>query len=173
MDLSWYNTWNRINIDHERSTSPSPGSTRGLYEDKFITQWRLSISRQSKMNFYSQLKDTFGEEPYLGLKNRSYRSHIAKMRSSSHDLLIEKGRYGASQLKQSRKVCRFCCSNNNDTMTNFECLPFCEELIIESEEHVLTECPYYHPLRVSLSENLISLLMPKQYGLIIKINPYS
>ena len=119
------------------------------------------------MCFYNQIKETFGEEPYLGLTNRNFRSHIAKIRSSSHDLLIEKGRYGYSQLNQSRKVCRFCCNNNNDTMINFECLPFCEELVIESEEHVLTECPYYHPLRVSLSDNLKSLLMLKQYGLIM------
>jgi hypothetical protein len=42
-------------------------------------------------------------------------------------------------------------------MEFFENLPFMEQPIIESEEHVLTECPYYHPLRVSLSENLKSL----------------
>ena len=35
---------------------------------------------------------------------------------------------------------------------------------MESEEHVLTACPYYHPLRALLSDNLKSLLMLKEYG---------
>ena len=76
--------------------------------------------------------------------NSSYLSQIAKLRSSSHDLMIEKGRYGQSPLDLSRKICRFCCSNNDNTMINFEYLPCHEVPILESEEHVLTECPAYH-----------------------------
>jgi hypothetical protein len=38
--------------------------------------------------------------------------------------------------------------------------------IIESEEHVLTECPAYHHIRINLSENLLSLLL-KEYGTIM------
>ncbi len=53
-------------------------------------------------------------------------------------------------------------------MENFECLPFCEDPIIESEEHVLTECPYYHALRIGLSDNLKSLLMLNEYGTIMQ-----
>ena len=86
------------------------------------------------------------------------------VRSSSHDLNIEKGRYGHYHLDHSHKLCRFCCDNSDGTMENFEYLPFCEAPIIESEEHVLTECPLYHPLRTSLTENLKSLLMLKEYG---------
>ena len=121
------------------------------------------------MSFYKTLKASsgFGEEPYLQLKNSSLRSHIAKLRSSSHDLMIERGRYGSSDLNMSRKVCRFCCSNNDNTMINFEHLPFHEVPIIESEEHVLNECPAYHHLRSALSDNLKSLLMLKEYNLIM------
>ena len=32
------------------------------------------------------------------------------------------------------------------------------------------ECPYYHPLRTSLSENMKSLLMFHEYGLIMSSN---
>ena len=96
--------------------------------------------------------------------NISYLSQIAKLRASSHDLMIEKGRYGLSPLDLSRKICRFCCSNNNNTMINFEHLPCHEVPILESEEHVITECPAYHCLRVALTDSLKSLLMLKEYG---------
>ena len=52
-------------------------------------------------------------------------------------------------------------------MKTFEKLPFFETPIIESEEHVLTECPWYHSTRSKLSDNLKSLLMLKEFGLIM------
>ena len=159
MNLCWYNTWSVINSQHAKPSTSPVESGNGFHKEMFISQWKDSISKQSKMQFYRQIKDAFGEEPYLGLNNKAYRSHIARLRSSSHDLMIEKGRYGHSHLNLSRKSCRFCCNTTDGTMENFECLPFCEDPIVESEEHVLTECPYYYPLRVSLSDNLKSLLM--------------
>ncbi len=49
----------------------------------------------------------------------------------------------------------------------FEQLPFFIEPILESEEHVLTECPAYHHLRSNLPDNLKNLLMLKEYGAIM------
>ncbi len=169
MKLSWYNTWSVISSQHANPTPTStPGELgKGFHSELFISQWKDSIFKQNKMNFYRQVKVAFGQEPYLALNNKAYRSHIARLRSSSHDLMIEKGRYGVSDLNLSRKSCRFCCNTTDGTMEYFECLPFCEKPIVESEEHVLTECPYYHPQRVSLSDNLKSLLMLKEYGLIM------
>ncbi len=167
MNLSWYNTWNVINNQLNMLPTSPVDSGKGFYKELFISQWKVGVTKQNKMSFYRQIKDTYGEEPYLGLKNRAFRSHIAKLRSSSHDLMIEKGRYGPSDLNLSRKSCRFCCNTTDGTMENFEYLPFCEDPVVESEEHVLTECPYYHPLRISLSDNLKSLLMLKEYGLIM------
>ena len=163
LDLPWYSTWSKINAQHA-STMPSTPFTKEFHKELFITQWASSLNQQSKMLFYRQVKSGFGEEPYLGLKNKSYRSQIARLRSSSHDLRIEKGRYDRSSLVQAPKACRFCCNTTDGTMEIFESLPFSELPIIESEDHVLTECPSYHPLRASLSENLKSLLMLKEYG---------
>ena len=61
----------------------------------------------------------------------------------------------------------FAATNFDGTMTIFLNLPLCEDLIFETEEHALTECPAYHHLRTALSENLKSLLMLKEYGLIM------
>ncbi len=65
------------------------------------------------------------------------------------------------------KACRFCCNNKDQALTAFENLPFFISPIIESAEHVLTECPGYHSERLKLSDNLKSLLMLKEYGLIM------
>ena len=115
------------------------------------------------MSFYSAIESEFGEEPYLQLKSRLHRMNIAKLRSSSHDLRIETGRYDASitQSVKSLKACRFC--HDVDSLSTLELLPFFEDPLTESEEHALTECPGYHHLRLKLSENLKSLIMLKAY----------
>ena len=119
------------------------------------------------MEFYRRIKTSFGEEGYLGLSNRSHRMQIARIRSSSHDLRIERGRYCRNYTDRTSRICRFCCNNSDDTMTIFANLPFCEDLIAETEEHAITECPAYHHLRITLSDNLKSLIMLKEYGAIM------
>ena len=51
------------------------------------------------------------------------------------------------------------------TLDSFECL--WENPIIESEEHVITECPRNHPLRSRISDIFKSLIMSKEYKLIM------
>ena len=119
------------------------------------------------MEFYRRIKISFGEEAYLGLSNRSHRMHIARIRSSSHDLRIERGRYCRNYTDPTSRICRFCCHNSDDTMTIFANLPFCEDFIVETEEHAITECPAYHHLRITLSDNLKSLIMLNEYGAIM------
>ena len=98
---------------------------------------------------------------------RSSRVNIAKLRSSSHDLLLERGRYSTDRYNTPLKACRFCCTADRDIIIAFEQLPFFEEPVIETEEHSLTECNGYHNIRSKLSDNLKSLLMLKEYGLIM------
>ena len=132
----------------------------------FFNHWRENIANQSKLRFYAKVKHEFGEEAYLSLNNRAHRVQISKLRSSSHDLLIEKGRYGVTTSNNiSGKACRFCCVNDN--VMHLEQLPFFEQPIIESEEHVLNTCPFYDSIRAGLSDNLKCLLMLKEYGLIM------
>jgi len=42
-----------------------------------------------------------------------------------------------------------------------------EDPIVESEAHVLTECPGYHHLRLNLSDNLKSLIRLRAYNAIM------
>jgi len=174
LNLQWYNTWNNViseAADNSSFQDPSnvslPSMVRNYWENTFIRQWSLSLEKQSKMSFYRSIKPEFGEASYLKLKRKDYMSEIARLRSSSHDLNVERGRYILSY-QPVNKACRFCCCNDTDILTMLQELPMAEPLILESEEHVLTTCPGYHDLRLALSDNLLSLLMLHQYGTIME-----
>ena len=52
---------------------------------------------------------------------------------------------------------------NRTALDDLECLPEFDP-IIESEHHVLTECPSYHHLRIQLSDKLKTNLLLLQYS---------
>ncbi len=167
MNLSWYSTWTAIT---QVSTAAIPNLTpmsavQRHYQSLFISHWYSDLQQQPMMAFYSSVKDTFGEECYLSLSSRDQRTNISKLRSSSHDLNIEIGRYARDPYNTSLKACRFCC--NKESLTNLEQLPFFIKPILESEEHALTECPGYHNIRSQLSDNLKSLLLLKEFKVIM------
>ena len=67
--------------------------------------------------------------------------------------------------QRTLKACRFCHSLEN--VNWLAELPFFEDPIVETEEHVLTECHGYHDIRLKLSDNLKSLIMLKAYKTIM------
>ena len=167
LNLSWYSNWSKVIDDSTKALpvlSPAIASCRHI-GNQFIEQWASDLQKQSKMAFYCSVKTEFAEEAYLKLPNKTHRNNIAKMRSSSHDLRIEKGRYTTSKANKALKSCRYCC--DADLLDGLEELPFFECPILESEEHAMTECPGYHHIRSKLSENLKSLLMLKAFRTIM------
>ena len=169
LNLNWYDSWSTIakmSTVSKPQLSPTLNAC-GYIHETFVDHWKRDLLNQPKMSFYTAVKFEFGEEPYLQLPCRLNRVNIAKLRSSSHDLRIEKGRYTKDHLNTALKTCRFCCSSETDVICFLEELPFFETPILETEDHVLTECPYYHQLRSNLSDNLKSLLMLKEYGAIM------
>ncbi len=169
LSMTWYHTWTNV-INLSSISRPNLGPVQAASEytkDTFIDHWKTELQLQTKMTFYRSIKAELGEELYLQLQSRSHRVNIARLRSSSHDLLIERGRYTTSRLNKALKACRYCTSEDRDIVAAFEELPYFKETIIESEEHVLTECPGYHNLRSKLSDNLKSLLLLKEYSVIM------
>ena len=164
LNLSWFNTWSHI-ISCSAIARPNLGpvqATSAYLQETFINHWTVELLNQSKMSFYVGVKLGFGEEHYLNLRSRAHRCNIAKLRSSSHDLRIEKGRYTKCIDNRIQKACRYCC--NISTLEYLAELPFSVDPVLETEEHALTECPKYHELRSNLSENLKSLLLLKAFG---------
>ena len=90
------------------------------------------------------------EEKYLQLtqkRNQGKAADLAKLRMSAHPLQIEVGRY--QHKPPEERVCHLCATTDKTTIEAFFQLPFLE-LVVETEEHFLQECPFYTDIRKSL-----------------------
>ena len=96
-------------------------------KNKYIEFWQDKILLSDKLSLYSNIKKSYYIESYLELKNVNQKKNITKLRTSSHNLMIEKGRY--LNLNREERLC-----------------PFCPNKIIEAEIHFLFICPLYKHL---------------------------
>ena len=108
---------NRISINQSRNI-----------KNKYIEFWQDKVLLSNKLSFYSNIKKSYCIESYLELKNVNQKKNISKLSTSSHNLMIEKGRY--LNLNREERLC-----------------PFCLNKIIEDEIHFLFTCPLYKHLR--------------------------
>ena len=83
--------------------------------------------------------------------------HITDWTMSSHRLGIEKGRHGRLRDNFKNRMCRFCCTDDEDVLLTIQEMPFAEP-IIEDEVHVLRVCPRYYDIHVSLPDRLKSAI---------------
>ena len=106
---------------------------------KFIEDWYHKVhdvENNPIMRTYSLIKYNFGMEPYLlKVSNFKYRNAITRLRTSSHNLLIEKGRHSPNQLPFEERLCKKC-------------------LVVEDEAHFLLSCQLYNQEREILYEKL-------------------
>ena len=174
-NLKWYSTWNVISkiITEESGSQVQTNLTSyDRIQHHFVDHWDMKLQSHSKLKFYASVKQSFGREPYLNILKFDSRRHIAKLRTSAHDLNLEKGRYVTKHMtpKIANKSCRYCCSppSRDNFLEALEELPFHVIPILETEEHVITECPAYHHLRIALSDNLKCLILLKEYRAIME-----
>ena len=91
--------------------------------------WKSRIQETSKGKFFTDIKTDISFEPYLSsAPTRDKRILITKLRTSDHDLEIEKGRRYRPVIPRENRLCRLC--NNNQ---------------IEDEVHFIFECTLYEP----------------------------
>ena len=116
-----------------------------MLERQFVQKWTEAKNSSSKLQFYASIKCEFKRENYLKLYNPEHRSCITKLRISSHDLEVEKGRYtkdpvtGSTTLRDNR-TCHYC-----------KVLLLTDK--VEDEHHVLNTCPLYTKSRMTLSQS--------------------
>ena len=95
---------------------------------KFVQTWSTeccNLDDNPIMRTYSIFKQDFGMELYLHkVSNFKYRQAISKLRTSSHDLTIEKARHCANRIDITQRLC-----------------PICG--LIEDEIHFLVTCHLY------------------------------
>ena len=97
--------------------------------DIYRQKWFLDINVSPKLSTYSQFKSLLEPEKYLHVINSFWaRKHLAKFRTSNHDLAIEKGRH--AKLERHMRMCNMC---------NLGC--------VEDEYHFILICPKYEYLR--------------------------
>ncbi|XP_067684346.1 uncharacterized protein [Haliotis asinina] len=98
-------------------------------KDIYQQKWLGIVSLSTKCKYYSTLKTHIYTEGYLSCVNvKKFRTALSRFRCSSHDLLIEKGRF--MNIKREDRLCK-CCTNN----------------AIEDEYHFLLVCPAFDTLR--------------------------
>ena len=97
-------------------------------KDQYLQTWSNICQTSPKLITYVQFKTKFDFEPYLNLLTlRKFRFALTSFRCSSHELMIEKGRYYGIERDQ-----RFC--------------PICKS-VLEDEFHFVLICPLYKTLR--------------------------
>ena len=161
LNLTWYRTLADVKSRLETGeTRPLnwPSQIRSGMKNWFERTWNTERFSNRKLKFYNSIKHVFEEELYLrlGLDN-GISKRIAQLRSSSHNLNVETGRYGENRLKQVTRVCKHCCTEDEALLELLLELPLSEP-IIEDENHVLLTCPLYEDLRQQLlpaTQNLL------------------
>ena len=92
----------------------------------------------NKLRTYSKLKHKFGPEPYINLvRNRSHRMHSTRLRTSAHNLNIERGRY--QNIPLAERICKYCSTPTAGSSTSPTQPPPCEPSV-DSEFHFLIQC---------------------------------
>ena len=108
--------------------------------DQFHQTSMESIKNSNRMKVLSLLKQTPGTEVYLDeVKNTKHRQAMSKLRLSSHQLEIERGRWYNGSGNGSDSEERFC--------------NYCQSLghsVVEDEIHFLLHCPMSTELRENL-----------------------
>jgi hypothetical protein len=132
------------------STKPNSLLVRKRMEEWFRNIWDKARTAYSKLTFYNQIKVNFAKEPYIQLSNHKKAKCIAWLRSSSHRLNIETGRYGNKIKSLHHRACNFCSTQEKEVLELMAVLPT-SELIIENEFHFLRECGKYEALKMEQS----------------------
>ena len=148
-----HNSWTQ-SLVRVCDTFNSPLDSRILklkMQKAFVDKWSASLGRKShnKLRTYCQIKQDFCFENYLeSVVNKEDRIAFTQLRTGSHYLRIETGRWKKSNLKRDD-------ANNNDPEKR-QC-KMCEAKAIEDEKHFMVYCDRYKQLRQSLVRELIKM----------------
>ena len=141
LGLAWYSSITKFISTHSHET--------------FLDSWETSRNANRKLSFYNTVKISFDPEPFLCLE-RSLAKRLAQIRSASHPLNIERGRFekfrrGGFSMERER-LCPSCNTPNLEVLEAMKELPLFNP-IIEDETHFLLDCPLYEDLRSRLLQD--------------------
>ena len=122
-------------------------------KSKFDRYWLECVNKiktghdqldHNKLRTYNTLKASFTREPYLDLvRNRNQRAFLSRLRVSSHNLAIERGRWTRPVTPASARFCGYCShstSPSTPTATPTSPPPASPQKQVDTEFHFLTQC---------------------------------
>ena len=101
-----------------------------------------------KLSFLNQIKNTHNFESYLYINNFEHRRAISKIRTSSHKLEIETGRW--NKIDRDLRICENCALNEVEDETHF---------LFECRMHVKERTDFYNTIKSKLNVDF-SLRIP-------------
>lgn len=101
-------------------------------KDQYFQGWLETITNSSKLYSYSQYKFQLIHETYLNcVRIRKFRCSLAKLRSSSRNLEIERGRY--NDTPKFNRICKLC---HSAIETEFHFVLVCSKLLKRREKYI-------------------------------------
>ena len=126
--------------EHNFLTPKNKMTVRKLISQNYDNIWKHDINLSTKASSFLSYKLNNGLEKYTwSIKNKKHRTSLSRLRLSSHQLMIEKGRHHKPIIPRTDRICPLC--NNG----------------VEDECHFITTCPIYQADRKELfdvAENL-------------------
>ena len=135
-----------------------PAKTRGkkltnILKSKFERFWLDKINElklgtdqidHNKLRTYKTFKASFKREPYLDLvNNRNQRSYLTRLRVSSHNLGIERGRYTRPVTPFSQRICNYCKPlPTSPVMSTGRPRSYFPQ--VDTELHFINQCPIFN-----------------------------
>ena len=121
--LTWvtkaYDLAGTYNIDMDEGATLSTKQYKTLITERvkstFRTNWYADLQVKPLLRSYRLYKREFTPEYYLDcITLPKYRVSISKIRASSHDLEIERGRYTRPKIDPDHRLCAFCLEIENE-----------------------------------------------------------
>jgi hypothetical protein len=111
--------------------------TKMIYEKNWS---EILQNKEGKLRTYATFKSNFLYENYLTvIKNADHRRALTKLRTSSHSLSIETGRYTSPKTPANQRFCKVCDSVD----------------LVEDEYHFLLECSLYKEERKEMVQHVL------------------
>ena len=108
----------------------------------YIKSWSNDLSKFLKLDTYRKIKSDYRTEPhilYVGIK--IHQQALTRLRVSSHNLHIERGRHCRPITPRNERLCNFCSLDQ-----------------VDDEKHFLMACKFHSAERQSLLEVIIPIL---------------
>ena len=142
LHLEWYAVCNDLVNNHGSGVAKHTSiNVRSNLTTIFKDKWLETISTSPKLEFYKTFKQEFSFENYLLIGNSCHRAALTRIRISAHDYYIERGRYVQPKIPRIDRSCIYCLLQSNNSL-------------VESERHVIYECPLYSTIRSNIFPTL-------------------